>query len=201
MEVNRLSLPHDLALVGRPQPGDRLDRHRLAGAVVARQRRHLSRRDVEIDPGQRLHGAEPLGDPAERQQRRPVRAAAVGRWRRRGSPKCSSPPSVRRAPPVRRKGPRTLSLRRGSLDQLVIPAALQSAAYLPAHSCAAGTKLSLTTVSFMFVGVTHSGHQQRRGHRDVRRRVHGRWRSAASPAPVFPARRYIASATAACASR
>ena len=39
----------------------------------------------------------------------------------------------------------------------MIPAALQSAAYLPVHSCAVGTNLSLTIVSFMFAGVTHSG--------------------------------------------
>ena len=70
VETNRLSLPHELSLVGLPQPGDRLDRHRLAGAVVAGQRRHLARRDVEPDARQRLHGAEPLGHPAKRQQRR-----------------------------------------------------------------------------------------------------------------------------------
>src|SRR5580700_4402672 len=39
----------------------------------------------------------------------------------------------------------------------VMPAAVQSLAYWPAHSCEVGTKLSLTIVLFMFAVVTHSG--------------------------------------------
>ena len=39
----------------------------------------------------------------------------------------------------------------------VIPAAVQSLAYGPAHSCDAGTKLSLITVAFMLAVVTHLG--------------------------------------------
>ena len=44
-----------------------------------------------------------------------------------------------------------------------MPAALQSAAYEPAQSCDAGTKLSLMTVAFMFVGVTHVGDRRTEG--------------------------------------
>jgi len=43
------------------------------------------------------------------------------------------------------------------LAQLEIPAALQSAAKLPAQSCEAGTNLSAMTVEFMLALVTHSG--------------------------------------------
>ena len=54
---------------GRPQPGDGLDQRRLAGAVVADERRDLARRDLEVDVGQRPHRAERLGDPAQLEQR------------------------------------------------------------------------------------------------------------------------------------
>ena len=43
-----------------------LDQRGLARAVVADQRDHLARMDVEIDVGQRRHRAEILGHVAER---------------------------------------------------------------------------------------------------------------------------------------
>ena len=42
-DPHRAPLPEDLPRVGRMDPGDALDRHRLAGAVVADQRGHLAR--------------------------------------------------------------------------------------------------------------------------------------------------------------
>ena len=54
--------------VGRVDPGDALDQHRLARAVVAGQRGHLAGRDVEIDVDERLHRAEVLVDPVQPEQ-------------------------------------------------------------------------------------------------------------------------------------
>jgi hypothetical protein len=42
--------------------GDALDERRLAGAVVADERHHLSRPHLEVDVVQRLHRAERLRD-------------------------------------------------------------------------------------------------------------------------------------------
>jgi hypothetical protein len=52
-------------LVHRVDAGDALDQRRLAGAVVADERHHLAVAHLEVDVGQRLHGAERLGDSAE----------------------------------------------------------------------------------------------------------------------------------------
>ena len=81
-----------------------------------------------------------------------------------------------------------------------MPAALQSAAYEPAHSCDAGTKLSLMTVAFMFLVVTHVGVKSTDG--TLTLDVVSSVLPLASEAGTFaPARRYRASATADCASR
>src|SRR6516165_12812896 len=91
----------------------------------------------------------------------------------------SGPSSVIRAPPVASSGgiqrpapdrggagagledrlEPTLSTRAGRSPAVYgwMPAAVQSAAYEPAHNCEAGTKLSLMIVAFMFEVVTHSG--------------------------------------------
>ena len=45
-------------------PGEDLDQRRLAGAVVADQGDHLAGVDVQVDVGERLDGAEALGDAA-----------------------------------------------------------------------------------------------------------------------------------------
>ena len=52
----------DLALVERVDAGDALDQRRLAGAVVADQGHHLAAADLEVDPVERLDGAERLRD-------------------------------------------------------------------------------------------------------------------------------------------
>ena len=78
----------DLAAVGRVDAGDALDQHRLAGAVVAGQRRDLAGGDVEVDVGERLDGAEVLLDAASRSSgaarvRRaplPLRGSSRVRW-------------------------------------------------------------------------------------------------------------------------
>ncbi len=58
-----LAFEDDLALVVAVDACDALDQRRLAGAVVADERHHLSRASIEVDVGQRLHGAERLRDP------------------------------------------------------------------------------------------------------------------------------------------
>jgi hypothetical protein len=47
----------------------RLDQRGLAGAVVADQRDDLAAVNLEVDVGQRLDGAEALGDPPQREER------------------------------------------------------------------------------------------------------------------------------------
>jgi len=62
VDPHLLAVEDELALVGRPHAGDRLDERRLPSAVVAHERDDLPRVDGELHLGQRLHGAEPLGD-------------------------------------------------------------------------------------------------------------------------------------------
>ena len=64
VDVRRCALPEDLALRRLPQAGDGLDRDRLAGAVVARQRGDLPGRNGEIHFGQGLNCAEHLAHAA-----------------------------------------------------------------------------------------------------------------------------------------
>ena len=68
-----LAVEVHVAVVDRVDPGDALDQRRLAGAVVADERHHLARADVEVDVGQRLDRAEALRD---------SRARAAGAARR-----------------------------------------------------------------------------------------------------------------------
>ena len=81
-----------------------------------------------------------------------------------------------------------------------MPAAVQSAAYEPAHSCEAGIQLSLITVEFMFFVVTHFGVSRTDGTLTL---AVESWVLPLTSADggLTPARRYRASATAACASR
>ena len=60
MIVDLLAVEQVLALVAGLDPGDRLDQRRLAGAVVADERDDLTGVDLEVDVGERLHGAEAL---------------------------------------------------------------------------------------------------------------------------------------------
>ena len=65
VDRDRLAVEEDLAVVHRVDAGDALDQRRLAGAVVADERHHLASAHLEVDVGQRLHGAERLGDTAK----------------------------------------------------------------------------------------------------------------------------------------
>ena len=59
-DVDRVTLPQELAVVGLVDAGNALGQHRLAGAVVAAQRGDLAGREVEVDVVQGLDGAEVL---------------------------------------------------------------------------------------------------------------------------------------------
>ena len=60
----------EAAAVGLEDARDQLDQGRLAGAVVADEGHHLAGRHLEVDLGQRLHGAEPLADVLQAEQHR-----------------------------------------------------------------------------------------------------------------------------------
>ena len=102
VDRDRLAVEEDLAAVGRVDAGDALDQRRLAGTVVADERHHLAGAHLEVDVGERLHGAEVLRDPAELEQRRSVAGAggavavAMRSWapegRRGGRPRGGRPP-------------------------------------------------------------------------------------------------------------
>ena len=59
---DRLSIPEDLPMFRGMDPGDGLDRHRLAGPVVADQRGNLARIDLEVGAFQRPDAAEAFRD-------------------------------------------------------------------------------------------------------------------------------------------
>ena len=82
VDLYLLSFEEDLALVGHVRPGDALDQRGLAGTVVAHERDHLARVDVEVDERQRLHRSEALGDAAQ------LRGSVGGRG---GRPGCRPP--------------------------------------------------------------------------------------------------------------
>ena len=65
----------DLAGISGVNARDRLDQRRLAGAVVADERRHLAAVHVEVDVRQCLDRAEGLGDVAELEE-----WSVVGQW-------------------------------------------------------------------------------------------------------------------------
>ena len=74
-----LAVQEDLAGVGDQGPGQGLDQGRLAGAVVADDRQHLAREQVEVDAVEADDLAEGLDQPARRQHG----LARVGEDRRR----------------------------------------------------------------------------------------------------------------------
>ena len=130
----------------------------LPGAVVADERGHLARADVEVDVGERLDGAEVLRDAAQAQERRPCRRS---RARSLVARSMSASPA---AAPGRGRG----AARRQSGRQLM-PAAVQALASV--HRRRGRTTLtapSLTRSSAMFSVVTQIGVVQTG--RDVRRR-------------------------------
>ena len=68
MDLNRLALPEELAVVGRVDPGDAFGQHGLPRSVIPDQRGHLPGRQVEVDLGEGLHRAEVLVDPPHLEQ-------------------------------------------------------------------------------------------------------------------------------------
>ena len=64
-DVNAIAFEVDLALVDRVDARDALDQRRLARAVVADERHHLTASHLEIDVRERLDGAEGFGDAAK----------------------------------------------------------------------------------------------------------------------------------------
>ena len=68
-DLDRPAVHLDRAGVGPHDAAQHLDQRRLPRAVLAEQGVDLAGPQVEIDPGQRHHAAEPLGHAAERQQR------------------------------------------------------------------------------------------------------------------------------------
>ena len=65
VDVDRLAVPEDLAVVGLVDTRYALCEYGFAGAVVAAQRRDLAGGEVEVDAVQRLHGSEVLVDAAD----------------------------------------------------------------------------------------------------------------------------------------
>ncbi len=65
VDVHLLAAEEDLAGVVAVDAGDALDERRLSGAVVADERHDLARAHLEVDVGQRLHGAERLREVAD----------------------------------------------------------------------------------------------------------------------------------------
>ena len=59
-DASRMSVPQDLAPIRRVDTGHRADQDRLAGTVVTDERGDLARRDLEVDPGERVHRSEAL---------------------------------------------------------------------------------------------------------------------------------------------
>ena len=68
-EVDRLAAEHDRAAVSAIGAGQHLDHRRFSGAVLADQRHHLARLDLERGGGQRLHPLEALVDVAHDEER------------------------------------------------------------------------------------------------------------------------------------
>jgi len=87
VKMDRPALELHLAGRGRKVAGDDLDQGRFAGAVIAHEADDLARLEVEIDPRQRLDGAEMLRDAVELEQghSQTSRSAASDRVRPRQS--------------------------------------------------------------------------------------------------------------------
>src|SRR5919109_1029954 len=92
VNVHGCAFDQHVALVEGVDPGDALDQRRLAGAVVADERHDLARTNLEVDPVERLHGAERLRGVFDLQER------GVGHWAllfqgRPGEPRAAALPA------------------------------------------------------------------------------------------------------------
>ena len=97
VDVDRLALEEDLALVERVDPDDALDQRRLAGAVVADEGHDLAPAHLEVDAVERLDRSEGLRDaPALEQRRFESVMAHVSSSRREGRGRPQAPPPVPR---------------------------------------------------------------------------------------------------------
>jgi hypothetical protein len=65
---HRAAAEADLAGIGREEPGEEIERGRLAGAVRADETDHLAFGDVEVERGHGLDTTEALGDAARLEQ-------------------------------------------------------------------------------------------------------------------------------------
>ena len=66
-QVDRRAVEQDPPLVGRVEPVEDVHQRRLAGAVLAEERVHFARPEVEVDVVVGEHSREPLRDPLERE--------------------------------------------------------------------------------------------------------------------------------------
>src|SRR5262249_15488973 len=71
-DVRGPALEAELAAIGEVDARDYFDQRRFAGAIVSDQRHDLAGVDLEIDLGERLHGAEALADTPQLQQQCPT---------------------------------------------------------------------------------------------------------------------------------
>ena len=79
VDVDALALEAHLAFVERVDADDALDQRRLAGAVVADEGHDLAAADLEVDPVERLDGAERLRDALALEERRVSHRPPLGR--------------------------------------------------------------------------------------------------------------------------
>ena len=127
------AFPDDLAAIRRVDAGDALDQRGFAGAVVADEGGHLSRRRDEIDVGKGLHGAEALLHALDLEQR--CGQACLRDVRSHG------------------RGPRPTCAVHDTLDAV----RLALFRHVAGAELGALTNSSLTTVEAMFFGVTQIG--------------------------------------------
>ena len=145
---------YDLAPVGLVDPGDALDEHGLAGAVVAAQCGDLSGGHVEVDVGQRLDGTEALVEAPHLQKG--LVHARLGHLVTFVA--AQTTPSVRPdAGPPPHKAAAVPHVTSGRCGYGVMPAALQTLVPTAVHSVDAEMNLSLITVDAMLAAFTHTG--------------------------------------------
>src|SRR5580700_2581526 len=126
-EVDGLTVPQDLSLIGFPQPRDGLDQAGLSCPVVADQSGHPARWYVEVHLGERLHGAEGLRHASQLHQRVAYAVEFGLPLPQRGRGRLRLGVRLELYAIARRPGARRFSYG-------VIPAVWQSAAKDPAHS-------------------------------------------------------------------